>query len=121
MPGKTSEFAFEIFRDGEEIPVTYTPLVLEDFRRTKLDRVEAMLDDLSREQFDDDEFPEGADPRLGVIGPMIAHALGEDDQQVIAQCVLWLAIRHPEIWGLEIQPGNLTYLSSAGRGNGVLH
>ncbi len=121
MSTETNEFAFEIFRDGEEIPVTYTPRVLEDFRRTKLDRVEAMLDDLSRERFDDEDLPDDADPRLGVVGPMIAHALGDDDQQILAQCVLWLAVRHPEIWGIEIEPDILTYLSSAGPGSGSLH
>ncbi|CCQ73526.1 hypothetical protein [Magnetospira sp. QH-2] len=113
MEFRFDQITFEIFREGEEIPVIYTPEILTDFRQTKLTRVEAMLDETCARAFDALEIPPGADARLGIVGPTIQNALKEDNEQIVSQCVLWLAVRHPEIWGLEIEQGELTYLATS--------
>ncbi|GAB6053892.1 hypothetical protein JCM17960_27120 [Magnetospira thiophila] len=115
MKPSFDKLAFEIFRDGEEIPVIYSIEVLTDFRLTKLSRVEQLLDETCARTFEALDIPPGADPRLGIIGPTIHNALKEDNQQIISQCVLWLAVRHPEIWGVEINREELTYLASDDR------
>ncbi|MCB2099523.1 MAG: hypothetical protein KDE22_01545 [Rhodobacterales bacterium] len=109
---------FTITKDGDEIPVIYTDDVLSEFRENKVALVDAEIETLRDRLFDRDDppadAPRGADTRLGIVGPLIMEALDEGKETVVAQCVLWLAARHPEITGLEIFFGQFRYVSTAG-------
>ncbi|MCP5371632.1 MAG: hypothetical protein H6907_07850 [Hyphomicrobiales bacterium] len=106
-----ADITFEIFKDGGQVPVTYTDDVLDEFRRNKVGLVDAQIEKLRRQTFPDrDDDDDGAD--LAVVGPLIQGALDDGDERVVAQCVLWLAVRHPDITGLDIAFGRYQFVSS---------
>ncbi len=113
-----ADITFEIFRDGTEIPVIYTEEVLADFRANKIDSVDRQLASLCAKAYEDGPAASD-DARLGVIGPLIREGLDDANNGQVAQCILWLAVRHPEITGLDILLDRYQFRSlSAPNGSG---
>ncbi len=107
-----ADITFEIFRDGTEIPVIYTEEVLDDFRDNKIDLVDRQLASLCSGAYEDGMAAD--DARLGVIGPLIREGLDAANNSQVAQCILWLAVRHPEITGLDILLDRYQFRSLSG-------
>ncbi|HEC14587.1 MAG TPA: hypothetical protein ENI72_02405 [Rhodospirillales bacterium] len=108
-----ADITFEIFRDGTEIPVIYTEEVLNDFRANKIDLIDRQLTSLCNKAYED-AVADGDDARLGVIGPLIREGLDDANNSQVAQCILWLAVRHPEITGLDILLDHYQFRSLSG-------
>jgi len=106
-----SEKKFDIYKDGNETPVTYTDEILADFRGTKAGLMDQEIDKVWDATFGAGSELDQDEGRLGIVAHLLNDALDAGDNQRISQCVLWLKVRYPEISGLNILLGQFHFQS----------